>query len=405
MMYFILSWRNLWRNKRRTLIVVASVFFAVIFACVMRSGQLGSYAYMIDSSARLFTGYFQVQGEGYWENRSIDKSIHLSTESLAAIAGIPHVTHYTQRLEAFALVSEKNKTKVAQVIGIDPGLEDAMTGLKSRVIAGEYLNSKSQGILLSEGLAKILGLQIGDSLALLGQGYHGMTAAALLRIDGMVKLPFEAMNNRLLFLNLPLAQTVFSTGDRITSMAVMIENVNYLEAVLPEIAEKIDKKSVIMTWDEMMPDLVQNIQVDNASGMIMIAILYIVIGFGVFGTVMMMISERIREFGILISVGMKKIRLTLVSLLETIWISFLGVLIGTLGSVPVIYYLHNNPIYFSGDSARMFDSLGIEPVFTFSTDPLILVNQALVVLVIALATAVYPVFFIRRLQPAEAIRK
>jgi ABC-type lipoprotein release transport system permease subunit len=404
-MYILLSWRNLWRNKRRTLIVVSSVFFAVIFACVMRSGQLGSYAYMIHSSAKLFTGYFQVQGAGYWENRSIDKSIHLSKETQSTISVIAHVTGYTLRLEAFALVSEQNKTKVAQVIGINPELEDAMTGLKSRVIAGDYLSVKSQGILLGEGLAKILQIQVGDSLALLGQGYHGQTAAALLPIDGIVKLPFEAMNNRLLFVNLPLAQEIFSTGDRITSMAVMIENVRNLDAVLPQVAALLDDNSVIMTWDEMLPDLVQNIQVDNASGMIMIAILYIVIGFGVFGTVMMMISERLREFGILVSVGMRKIRLMIVSLLEIIWVSFLGVLVGILGSLPLIYYLHNNPIYFSGDSARMFDSLGIEPVFTFSTDPLILVNQALVVLVIALATAVYPVIFIRRLTPAEAIRK
>jgi ABC-type lipoprotein release transport system permease subunit len=405
MMYFILSWRNLWRNKRRTLIVVASVFFAVIFSCVMRSGQLGSYAYMIHSSAKLFTGYLQVQGEGYWENRSIDKSIHLSDDKRAAISGITHVTNYTLRLEAFALASEGNKTKVAQVIGIDPGLENTMTGLKSRVIAGEYLTTKSQGILLSEGLAKILDLQTGDSLALLGQGYHGQTAAALLNIEGIVKLPFEEMNNRLLFLSLPMAQSVYATENRITSMAIMIENVNYLDEVLPQVEGMLDEKSVTMTWDEMMPDLVQNIQVDNASGMIMISILYIVIAFGVFGTVMMMISERLREFGILVSVGMKKIRLIFVSLLETILVSFLGVLVGIAGSIPVIYYLHNNPIYFSGESARMFETMGIEPVMMFSTESLILIYQALVVLVIALATAVYPVLFIRRLQPAEAIRK
>ena len=405
MMYFVLSWRNLWRNKRRTLIVVASVFFAVILACVMRSGQLGSYAYMIHSSAKLFTGYLQIQGQGYWENRSIDKSIHLSDETLASISAIPHVTNYTLRLEAFTLASEKNMTKVAQVVGIDPDLEDEMTQLKGRVIEGRYLTKISPGILLGEGLAKVLHVQTGDSIALLGQGYHGQTAAALLEIEGLVKLPFEEMNNRLLFMSLPQAQSVFATGNRITSMAIMIDDVNNLNGILPKVKAKLDEKSVIMTWDEMMPDLVQNIQLDNASGLIMITILYIVIAFGVFGTVMMMISERLREFGILISVGMKKIRLMLVSFIETIWVSFLGVIVGIAGSIPVIYYLHNNPLNISGEGAQVFDSLGIEPVMMFSTDFFIFFYQALVVLIIALATAVYPILFIRSLQPAEAIRK
>ena len=137
----------------------------------------------------------------------------------------------------------------------------------------------------------------------------------------------------------------------------------------------------------------------------MITILYIVIAFGVFGTVMMMISERIREFGILISVGMKKIRLILVSFIETIWVSFLGVIIGIGGSIPIIYYLHNNPLNISGEGAQVFDSLGIEPIMMFSTDFFIFFYQALVVFIIALATAVYPILFIRSLQPAEAIRK
>jgi ABC-type lipoprotein release transport system permease subunit len=405
MMYLILSWRNLWRNKRRTLIVVASVFFAVIFSCIMRSGQLGSYAYMIDSSARLFTGHLQVQGEGYWENRSLDKSIRLTQKMINTIRHTKYITNYTLRLETFALVSEHNKTRVAQVTGISPGLEDSLTGLSQRVIAGHYLNHDSKGVIIGESLAKSLDLNVGDSLALLGQGYHGQTAAALVKIEGLVKLPFEEMNNRMLFMTLEQAQQILSAPDRITAMAMMVDNIRHLDKVCARVESMLDKNSVIMTWDEMMPDLVQNIQVDNASGLIMIAILYIVIGFGVFGTVMMMINERTREFGILISVGMKKLRLIIVSLLETLWISLLGVLTGVIGSIPVIYYLHFNPIYFSGEGSRIFESLGIEPVMMFGTDTIIFINQALVVLIIALTTAIYPVLFIRRLVPVEAIHK
>jgi ABC-type lipoprotein release transport system permease subunit len=402
-MYSLLSWRNLWRNKKRTVIAASSVFFAVLLAVLMRSGQDGSYAYMIDSAARLFTGHLQVQGQGYWENRSLDRSILLNGQEAAALGRVPHVTVWTPRLEAFALVSHRTRTKVGQVVGIDPTSENTMTGLRSRVVEGTYLSAGSHSVLVAEGLAEALHLVVGDSLVIYGQGYHGTIAAARLPVMGVVKLPFPEMNNGLVYLSLQTAQQVFSTGGRITSAALLVDNVRNLPEVENGVRRAVGAVPALMTWDEMMPDLVQSIQLDNASGIIMLVILYIVIAFGVFGTVMMMTAERLREFGILVSVGMKKSKLMVVTTLETVLISFLGVVAGILGSIPLIIYLHFNPILMTGDAAKAFEALGVEPIMNFSLDPHIFLSQSIVVLVIALATAAYPVAFLRRLRPATAI--
>jgi len=278
-----------------------------------------------------------------------------------------------------------------------------MTGLRSRIVAGEYLTRDAGGLLIGQGLAEVLNAGVGDSLVLYGQGYHGQIAAARLPISGILKLPFPSMNNSLVYLSLPNAQNVFSAYGRITSLAIMVDNIRHLTAVENMIAAQLKNKYTIMTWDEMMPDLVQNIELDNASGIIMLIILYIVIAFGVFGTVMMMTSERVKEFGILISVGMKKLKLIWVTTIETIFISFLGVVFGFLGSIPLIYYLHYNPIYFTGEAAKAYETLGIEPIMNFSTDPGIFFSQSLVVLIIALTTALYPLFFVSRLKPVKAI--
>jgi len=136
----------------------------------------------------------------------------------------------------------------------------------------------------------------------------------------------------------------------------------------------------------------------------MMAILYVVIGFGVFGTIMMMVAERTREFGVLISVGMKKWKLILVTAIETILVSFIGVLAGFLSSIPIVYYLHNNPIPITGEATKSFDLMGIEPIFNFGVDPVIFYSQALVVLFIALITILYPVLFIHKLEPIKAMR-
>jgi len=403
-MYLLLSWRNIWRNKKRTLIVASSVFLAVILATIQRSAQTGSYSYMIHSSAKLFTGYLQIQQKDYWEKRSLDTSFPLSAQQLAQLKGISHITGFAPRLEAFALVSHTAQTKVAQVVGIDPQLENAMTGLKSRLQQGTYPQRSSAKILIAQGLAKMLQIQVGDSLVLYGQGFHGQTAAANLPVGGIVKLPFEVMNNGLVFLPLPLAQEVFSTGNRITSLPIMIDKTRHLKSVLKQTLPLLHSNQTIMTWDKMLPELKQSIEFDNISGIIMLAILYIVIAFGVYGTVMMMMAERAREFGILISVGMRKTKLLIVTTLETIFVSFLGAVVGLLGSLPIIYYLSNHPIHITGEAAKIYNQLGIEAIFAFSNDPHLLLSQALVVFLIALASISYPILFIRRLNPTKAIR-
>ncbi len=403
-MYLSLSWRNLWRNKKRTIIVASSVFFAVILAAVMRSAQLGSYSYMIDSSAKLFTGHLQIQGEEYWEKRSLDESISIGQSTLDSISRVPHVRHIAPRLEAFALVSHHMSTKVSQVIGVDPVNEDLMTGVKEKLVTGKYLDNNSRGLLIGSGLAKMLKAGIGDSIVLYGQGYHGQIAAVITPIFGIIKLPFKAMDNGMVLLPLAYAQEIFSCEARITSLPILIENIRFLDDVEESVIRYLKPDQRMMAWNEMMPDLEQSIEVDNVSGIIMLGILYIVIAFGVFGTIMMMVSERAKEFAILIAVGMQKRRLILVLALETFMVSFVGVVIGIGTSIPVILYLVYNPIQLGDKMAELYDQLSIEPILNFSAEPWVFISQALVVFIIAIITVSYPLLFIRRLDPAKTMR-
>ena len=403
-MYLSLSWRNIWRNKKRTIIVASSVFFAVILAAFMRSAQLGSYSYMIDSSAKLFTGYLQIQGENYWEKRSLDESIVIEQSIVDKLTKIPSVTHLTPRLEAFALISHENTTKVSQVIGIDPVRENKFTKVEEKLIKGTYLKEELDGLLMGSGLANMLNADIGDSIVIYGQGFHGQIAAAIVPISGIIKLPFKAMDNAMIFLPLTLAQKVFSCEDRITSLPMLVDNIHHLPEVEVAVNQFLTEGQISMLWNEMMPDLEQSIQIDNVSGLIMLAILYIVIAFGIFGTVMMMVSERAKEFAILISVGMRRKRLLLVLAIETLLVSFVGVIVGILSSIPIIIYLVYNPINLTGEMTELYDKLNIEPILTFSAEPSIFISQALVILIIAIVTIIYPLLFIRRLDPARTIK-
>jgi ABC-type lipoprotein release transport system permease subunit len=401
----MLAWRNLWRNKRRTLIASASVFFAVVLALIMRSMQEGSYDYMVDASVSMYTGYIQVHADEYWEKRSIDKSMVLSEENITALEDIEHVTLVTPRLESFSLISYDNITKVASIVGINPEKENQMTNLKDRLVAGQYLTPDSKGILLAEGLAELLKVGVGDSVVLYGQGYHGVTAADRVPIKGIVKFRLPDLNKSMVYISLNYSQWLYSAENRITTLSIMIDEINNQNEVYDKVTSLFNEKYEVMTWAEMMPELVQSIEIDNAGGIIMLGILYVIIGFGIFGTVMMMTAERTREFGILVSVGMKKGRLAFISFLESLFLSFIGVAAGVIVSIPLLYYFYQNPIELTGEMAEMILSYGLEPILPFRFAVNIFLDQFLTVFVIAIVSVLYPILFIRRLKPVEAMRK
>jgi ABC-type antimicrobial peptide transport system permease subunit len=153
----------------------------------------------------------------------------------------------------------------------------------------------------------------------------------------------------------------------------------------------------------MLIETVQHIKADNASGIIMLAILYLVVAFGVFGTVVMMTSERTREFGIMVSIGMKKTKLAFVTLLEMLMIGTLGILSGIFASFPIIGYYYFNPIYYGGEFGAVIENYGIEPKLYFAMQPDFYVAQSMVVAIIVFCAACYPVIRILRLDETKAL--
>ena len=122
-----MAWRNCWRNKRRTLITAASIFFAVFFAIIMRSFQLGTYGHMIRQSIEMFSGYLQVQNPEYYDDPHLDHSITYNAQMMDTLTKYPGVKVAVPRVEAFALVSTGNQSKGVMVIGIDPVKETSVS--------------------------------------------------------------------------------------------------------------------------------------------------------------------------------------------------------------------------------------------------------------------------------------
>ena len=153
-MIFKIASRNIWRNKRRSFITIGSITFAVLLACVMRSMQLGSYERMVENAARFFTGYIQIHQNGFWDDKTLDNSFAFSEELMQTVNSTKGVEVAVPRVESFALAAYGTKTKGAMVMGIDPEKEDLLTLVKSKIVAGEYLNADDKAVMISAGLAE-----------------------------------------------------------------------------------------------------------------------------------------------------------------------------------------------------------------------------------------------------------
>lgn len=404
-LYLKLAWRNLWRNKRRTLITMASVFFAVIMATLMMSMKEGSYTNMTNSMVASYTGFIQVHARGYWDSKSLDDSFVLTDSMKQVLDANDKITGYVERIESFALSATRETTKGAMVVGTDPEAEIRMTQLHERIDTGSYFEADDKAVLIGSGLAEYHKVTVGDTIVLLGQGYHGSSAAGKYPIKGIVKFGSPDLSKQLIMLPINEAKRLYGTEGTISNLVLLIDDPEAATAISAGLANDLGESLEVMAWPELVPDLVDMIEADRVEGYIFMFILYMVISFGIFGTVLMMMAERQHEFGVLVAVGMKRSKLALVVFLEVISISLLGALAGIAGAYPVIGYFFLNPIRFGGEEAgKMMEEYGMEPILQPSLDLNIFAKQALIVAAVASIIAIYPFISVLRLSAIKAMR-
>jgi len=400
-----MAWRNIWRNKRRTFITTASVFFAVIMAVLMRSANTGIYEHMVHNVVSFSSGYIQIHQKGYWNEQSIENSFKENEEIYNLLSRQKEITEFVPRLESFALISTEDKTKGVLVIGIDPSKENNVTQLSEKIVEGNYINADDRSVLLPEGLAANLDLHVGDTVVLLSQGYHGASAAGKYPIKGIIHFGSPELNKRLVNMPLKLMQEMYGAENQVTSISLMMKEGAELTGAKEKIISEIDTSQYeVMDWKQMLPEIDQIIEGDKAGDYFVVGILYMIIAFGLFGTILMMTRERTHEFGILVAIGMKKRMLASVVMMESFFIAFIGTLAGMICAIPIILRFKNHPIKLGKEMQEMYDNYGIEAIIPFSNKLSVFTEQAAIVFFISVFLSLYAALKILRLNAIDAIR-
>ena len=403
-----MAWRNIWRNPRRSILTISAIAFASILLVFMLSWQFGSYDTMINSAVKIHTGHLQVQAKGYKDK----KNIRLVVPNPAAVGGILDKTSgvgaYTFRANAFSLASSKERTYGIIVVGIDPVREAEVSTLRKLIRRGNYLSEgDSDQALVGELLARNLQVSLGDELVVLGQGRDGTIAATVVKVKGIYSSGQDEFDRSSIHIPLKNFQDVYVMRGAVHEVVALCRSLEDVPAIKKTVAAGIQRMDtrhhlVALDWMELMPGLIQGIQMDLVSGLIFYFILIVVVAFSILNTFLMCIFERTREFGVLMAIGTTPRRLTKLLLIESTTMTVVGIVIGIIAGSLITWYFQVHGIVISGTSEllsqygmpeRMFPQLSLLSV---SIGPG-------AVLVITLLTALYPALKVRRLRAVEAM--
>ena len=400
-----MAWRNIWRNKKRSLITITAILIAVFLAIMMRSMQLGMYDNMIQNVVGSYSGHVQIHNEGYWDEQTIDNTFRDNDSLNQSIENREDVSVVTKRIQSGCLSSFNDQSKFVFVTGIELEKEQRMTNWNKRLLEGELLKEENNAINIGKGIAKYYNLKVGDTMVFIGQGYHGMQAVGAFPVGGILDMKNPNLNNVSVFMPLSTAQEFLSAKGMLSHLIISKATYGNEDALSNSLKERMGENYEIMTWREMMPELEQIIKADSAGGLVMIFILYMIITFGIFGTVLMMTQERKYEFGVVVSIGMKKFKLMITMVYETIFLTSIGVLAGILCSRPLVLYYHNNPFRFPEEQVKMIENQGFEAIIPFMSTYDIPITHGLTIFFISLLICIYPIITIYKLNPIKAMKR
>ncbi|UCH78087.1 MAG: ABC transporter permease [Candidatus Coatesbacteria bacterium] len=328
--YLKLAWRNLWRNKRRTILTLgAMTLYSWMLLWFLWFGD-GAHDGMMDNYVRILTGHVQIHARGFSDDMSVMKRIREPGPIVAAIESTEKVAAYSLRVKTYALAAAHGDSAGALILAFDPRRERGVSYMHRSLREGRFLEARNRGeVVIGYVLAENLGLAFGDQIALMVQAADGSMGADKFTVVGLADPGISAMNNSLILMNLADAQELLAYGDAVNEIVVMAEDSYDVARVHGTLEEQVDRERYeVLTWAEAAPEMEEMIELDWASFLLMMAVFTVVALLGIMNTVVMSVFERVREFGIMMALGLRPGQLARLVVTETTLMTFVAMAIG-----------------------------------------------------------------------------
>ncbi len=412
MLWLRLGWRNLWRNRTRTVLQSLAIAGGLLLAIFFKNLATGSYEKVIDDGVRTGSGHVGLYRDGYLADRKTEQSFVLG-ELATQVARLAGVKHVFSRIYIPGLVQSGHDSRGVLVLGIDAGVEKAVNPiLQDRHLRAGTLPvaGNADRAVIGDGLAARLQVKLGNKIVVSFQDARGKIANVLYRVCGLMHTGIAQFDNESVLVDRRRLAAEFGSPDHVHEMAVMLADRHQAGAfvtALPGVAS-LPAQVHACTWERAMPQMFQMIELDRVGYLIFVGFLYLLIAIGTVNTLLMNVTERTREFGLLRAMGCNSANLRRMIVAEALVLGLLGAGAGTAaGSVLTWYYslfgLDLRPLMGNKDlevAGIVFDPV----VFTMWNVPAMAGAVAAMVILVLIAS-LYPARKALKIRPAEAMRR
>lgn len=405
-MLFRLGWRNIWRNPRRTAVILIAVVIGVWSMIFLGGLMRGVGDRLVQNGIATLTGHIQIQHRGFRSDPVVENRITdpRSVYSLLNAGSLPPDAVWTPRVRVNAVANNARHSRGVTLVGIDPGREARVSFIADAVVRGRYLQPVDPyGIVIGESLAETFETELGHKLVLMAQGTTDETASRAFRIAGIFRAETEAVEKQFVFVHLDSARTMLSLGEDICEIAILLPENDPAAAVAATLRRELSAdRYAVFTWRQLLPLVTAVLRMYDGFILVWFLTVFIAMGFGLVNTILMAVFERIREFGLLRAMGMKPGWVVGEVLSESFFLLVMGLAAGNLLGILTVTVLARTGIDLSAFAEGMeFVGMSRTIIPSLYLEDLIAAN--LTVLILGLLVSLYPAIKAARITPVEAM--
>ncbi len=397
-----LAWRNLFRQRRRTLLTMLTMWGGFVLSSFAIAWSDGTYNRVIEAFTRTRLGHIQIHAESYSARPSLNRAFSPEPEVSAALAEVPEVAAWTPRLLASALVAVESRTTAAAVVGIDPEQENRATRLDRRLTAGRLpAPGHSREALADQALARRLAAEVGTELVLVSQAADGSIANDAFRLVGILAADGNAASGNTLYVSLADAQELFVLPGRVHEVVIIVDRLEDVAAVTEQLRRRLAGRNLeIAPWQEFARLFYVAMETDKRGTWITLGIILLIVAIGVLNTVLMNVLERTREYGVMRAMGTRPGVLCGLVVLETVLMSLVAVIAGSAAAALLNWGLSRRgipmptPFTYGGmEFSHFYTELNLHSFYL----------PALIVVLTAACVSLLPGWRAARIAPARAL--
>jgi putative ABC transport system permease protein len=400
-----MAWRNLWRHRRRTVIVVLAIGLTLWMMMIYDGLMVGFQDAIYGNAIKVLGGNMQIYAEGYHDKPNQTPLLPLPDEMkvLEAARAQPQVVAASRRINTNGLASNREGAFGVSIVGIEPDKEQAETVIAQNVVAGKYLTPEAADVLLiGKGLAEEMNVTVGDRITLVGSSTHNQMRQRTMTIGGIFDLGMPDIEKRTVYMSLNEAENLYDMNGAASEVMLILKQIGQ-EGQVKQALQASLPGYVIDSWQTSFPDLESAVSRKNVVMDIFSIIILLITGIGILNLLLMAVYERTREIGLLGALGLKPRQISILFLLEGALMGVVGILFGVLLGLAFNAWFSKVGFDYSQFSTlteytalisgRVYSTLGLEKI----------VMRTVTVLVIATLAAFYPAYEAARREPAEAL--